>query len=295
MTNAVIAGYARSPFHFAGKGGLARVRPDDLAAQVVRALISRTGVNPEDIEDIIVGCAFPEGEQGLNVARLIGLLADLPLSVAGVTVNRFCGSSMQSIHIAAGQIALGAGDVFVCAGIESMSRVPMMGLQSTDQSGADAVDAGGVYRHGRNRGERGAEMADPSRRAGGVCGTQPSSVAAEAAAGGRFADEIVAITGKGGSDRARRLHSPGHDRGSARRAEAGFRQGWHGDGGHLVAVDRWGGRGAGVQRDLRREARAAAARADQVHRRGRLCAGDHGHRPGRRDEEGTGAGWTRDR
>ena len=127
MTNAVIAGYARSPFHFASKGGLARVRPDDLAAQVVRALITRTGVKPDDIEDLILGCAFPEGEQGLNVARLIGLLADLPLSVAGVTVNRFCGSSMQSIHIAAGQIALGAGDVFICAGAESMSRVPMGG------------------------------------------------------------------------------------------------------------------------------------------------------------------------
>ena len=67
MTNAVIVGYARSPFHFAGKGGLTRVRPDDMAAQVVRALISRTGVNPEDIEDIILGCAFPEGEQGLNL------------------------------------------------------------------------------------------------------------------------------------------------------------------------------------------------------------------------------------
>src|SRR3954470_2846025 len=127
MRNTVIAGYARSPFHFATKGELARVRPDDLAAQVIRGLIERTGVSPADIEDIILGCAFPEGEQGLNVARLIGLLADLPLSVGGMTVNRFCGSSMQSIHIAAGQIALGAGDVFVCAGIESMSRVPMMG------------------------------------------------------------------------------------------------------------------------------------------------------------------------
>ena len=127
MTHAVIAGYARSPFHFAGKGALARVRPDDLAAQVVRGLIAKTRVKPEDIEDIIVGCAFPEGEQGLNVARLIGLLSDLPLSVAGCTVNRFCGSSMQSIHIAAGQIALGAGEVFICAGIESMTRVPMMG------------------------------------------------------------------------------------------------------------------------------------------------------------------------
>ncbi len=128
MTNVVIAGYARSPFHFATKGDLARVRPDDLAAQVVRALIERTRVRPEDIEDLILGCAFPEGEQGLNVGRLVGLLADLPLTVAGMTVNRFCGSSMQSVHIAAGQIQLGAGEVFVCAGVESMSRVPMSGF-----------------------------------------------------------------------------------------------------------------------------------------------------------------------
>ena len=78
--NVVIAGYARSPFHFAHKGELAKVRPDELAAQVVEALIARTGVDPaEDIEDLIVGCAFPEGEQGMNVARLIALLADLPI------------------------------------------------------------------------------------------------------------------------------------------------------------------------------------------------------------------------
>ena len=127
MKNVVIAGYARSPFHFAHKGELTRVRPDDLAGQVVRGLVERTGVNPEDIEDIIVGCAFPEGEQGFNVARLIGFLADLPLSVAGTTVNRFCGSSMQSIHMAAGAIQLDAGEVFVCAGVESMTRVPIGG------------------------------------------------------------------------------------------------------------------------------------------------------------------------
>ena len=127
MKNVVIAGYARSPFHFAHKGELTKVRPDDLAAQVVRGLVERTGVNPEDIEDIIVGCAFPEGEQGFNVARLIGFLADLPLSVAGTTVNRFCGSSMQSIHMAAGAIQLDAGEVFVCAGVESMTRVPIGG------------------------------------------------------------------------------------------------------------------------------------------------------------------------
>ena len=126
--NVVIAGYVRSPFQFAHKGALAKVRPDEMAAQVVRGLIEKTGVDPAGIEDLIVGCAFPEGEQGLNVARLIGFLADLPIGVAGMTVNRFCGSSMQAMHIAAGAIQLDAGEAFVCAGVESMTRVPMAGF-----------------------------------------------------------------------------------------------------------------------------------------------------------------------
>ena len=104
MKDIVIAGYARSPFHFAHKGALTKVRPDDLAAHVVRGLVERTGVNPDDIEDLILGCAFPEGEQGFNMARLVGLMAGLPISVAGATINRFCGSSMQAIHMAAGAI-----------------------------------------------------------------------------------------------------------------------------------------------------------------------------------------------
>jgi acetyl-CoA acyltransferase len=128
MKEAVIVGYVRSPFHFANKGELIRVRPDDLAAAVVKALLAKTGVDPKDIEDLLLGCAFPEGEQGLNVARLIDLIADLPLSVAGATINRFCGSSMQAIHSAAGAIAMGAGEAFICAGVESMTRVPMMGF-----------------------------------------------------------------------------------------------------------------------------------------------------------------------
>ncbi len=126
--NVVIAGYARSPFHFAHKGGLVKLRPDEMAAQVVSGLLDRSGIDPKDIEDLIVGCAFPEGEQGLNVARLIGFLAELPVSVAGTTVNRFCGSSMQAIHMAAGNIQMNAGEAFICAGIESMSRVPMAGF-----------------------------------------------------------------------------------------------------------------------------------------------------------------------
>lgn len=125
---AVIAGYVRSPFHFAAKGELAGVRPDDLAAHVIRELLKRTGANTTDIEDLILGCAFPEGEQGFNVARIIVNIAELPISIGGVTVNRFCGSSMQAIHQAAGAIAIGAGQSFICAGVESMSRIPMGGF-----------------------------------------------------------------------------------------------------------------------------------------------------------------------
>jgi acetyl-CoA acyltransferase len=198
MTNAVIAGYARSPFHFAGKGGLTRIRPDDMAAQVVRALITRTGVNPEDIEDIILGCAFPEGEQGLNVARLIGLLADLPLSVAGVTVNRFCGSSMQSIHIAAGQIALGAGDVFICAGLESMSRVPMMGYNPLlNPALMKAMPA--AYIGMGETAENVARKWQISRSDQEAFAVRSHRRAAAAVAAGGFNDEIVAIAGKSGS------------------------------------------------------------------------------------------------
>ncbi|MDD2658622.1 MAG: thiolase family protein [Methylococcales bacterium] len=128
MKNVVIAGYARSPFTPAFKGALAAVRPDELAAQVIKALVQKTGVDPNDIEDLIMGCAFPEGEQGLNLARLVVHLAQLPVSIAGVTVNRFCGSSMQAIHIATGAIQMNAGEVFICAGVESMSRIPMGGF-----------------------------------------------------------------------------------------------------------------------------------------------------------------------
>lgn len=127
MKNVVIAGYCRSPFAPAHKGLLSRLRPDDLMAQVVKGLLAKTGVNPDDIEDLILGCAFPEGEQGMNLARLVVFLAGLPVSVAGMTLNRFCGSSMQAIHIAAGAIQMNAGDVFICAGVESMSRIPMGG------------------------------------------------------------------------------------------------------------------------------------------------------------------------
>ena len=128
MKHVVIAGFARSALTPAHRGALTRVRPDEMAAAVVRGLIERTGVDLADVEDLIVGCAFPEGEQGLNVARLIGFLADAPHSMAATTINRFCGSSMQSIHTAAGAIQMNAGEAFICAGVESMTRVPLMGF-----------------------------------------------------------------------------------------------------------------------------------------------------------------------
>ena len=125
---AVIAAYARSPFQFARKGAFADIRPDDLAAQVVRGLLARLDLDPALIEDIILGCAYPEGPQGNNMARIVGLLAGLPHTVAGTTVNRFCGSSMQAIHMAAANIEAGMGDAFLCVGVESMSMVPQGGL-----------------------------------------------------------------------------------------------------------------------------------------------------------------------
>src|SRR6478609_9785833 len=95
----VIAGYARSPFHPARRGRLAGVRPDDLAGAVIAALVERTGVDPAALEDVVLGCAFPEAEQGMNLGRIAGMIAGLPRSVAGATVNRLCGSSMQAVHI----------------------------------------------------------------------------------------------------------------------------------------------------------------------------------------------------
>lgn len=129
--NSFIVDYARSPFQFARKGKLAGLRPDDLAGQVVRALMARQPFEADQIEDILLGCAYPEGEQGDNLARVVGFLAGLPDAIAGMTMNRFCGSSMSAIHVAAGSIASGAGEAFLCVGVESMSRVPQGGLSSS--------------------------------------------------------------------------------------------------------------------------------------------------------------------
>jgi acetyl-CoA acyltransferase len=197
MSNAVIAGYARSPFHLATKGALARTRPDELAATVIRGLIQRTGVDAAEIEDVIVGCAFPEGEQGLNVGRLIGLLADLPLRVGGMTVNRFCGSSMSSIHIAVGQIAIGAGEAFICAGVESMSRVPMSGYNPLPNP-ALAAKSKGAYMGMGETAENVAEKWQITREQQETFAVDSQKKAAAAQAAGKLDAEIVPIETKAG-------------------------------------------------------------------------------------------------
>jgi acetyl-CoA acyltransferase len=190
----VIAGYARSPFTPAKKGELAKVRPDELAAQVVRALVERTGVAPADLEDLIVGCAFPEAEQGFNVARLVGFLADMPLSVAGATVNRFCGSSMQAIHMAAGAIQMGAGEVYVCAGVESMTRVPMGGYNPLPHPGLYQRYPQAFVSMGETA-ENLARRYDISRPRQEELALASQRKAAAAQEAGRLAAEIVTING----------------------------------------------------------------------------------------------------
>jgi acetyl-CoA acyltransferase len=197
MKRVVIADYVRSPFTFASKGELVKVRPDELAAQVVKALVARSGVKAEDIEDLILGCAFPEGEQGFNVARLIGFLAGLPQSVAGTTVNRFCGSSMQSIHMAAGAIQMGAGEVFICAGVESMTRVPMMGFNPMPNPALYQMLPAAYMGMGETA-ENVAKKYELSRAEQDTFAEVSQRKAAEARAAGKLSDEIIAIdTGKG--------------------------------------------------------------------------------------------------
>ena len=197
MSNVVIAGYVRSPFHLANKGALRKLRPEDMAAAVIKGLLDKTKVNPAHIEDLAMGCAFPEGEQGFNIARNVVFLAGLPITVAGDTINRFCGSSMQAIHQAAGAIKMGAGEVFICAGIESMSRVPMGGYNPMPNP--TLVNNGSkVYIGMGETAENLAEKYQISRKTQEEFAVESHRRAAAAQAAGKFKDEIIAVKGDGG-------------------------------------------------------------------------------------------------
>ena len=188
---AVISAYARSPFHFAKKGALAEVRPDTLAAGVVRGLLQRTDLDPALLEDVVLGCAYPEASQGNNLARIVGLLAGLPHEVGGMTVNRFCGSSMQAVHIAAAQIEAGMGEAFLCVGVESMTMVPQGGFNfSPSPELKENTDA---YISMGETAENVAQRWNVSRADQEAFAVESHRKAAEARAQGRLAGEIVPV------------------------------------------------------------------------------------------------------
>ena len=131
---AVIVDWLRSPFQRAHKGKLANVRPDEMSGQVIRQLLQRNNIHGSMIDDLILGCAYPEGEQGYNLGRLLTFLGDLPVSVPGTTINRLCGSSMQAVLSAAANIEVGWGDCFLVGGVESMSRIQRRGFNWSPSS-----------------------------------------------------------------------------------------------------------------------------------------------------------------
>ncbi|MNK27444.1 3-ketoacyl-CoA thiolase [compost metagenome] len=188
---AVISAYARSPFHFAKKGALAEVRPDTLAAGVVQGLLQRTDLDPALLEDIILGCAYPEASQGNNLARIVGLLAGLPHEVGGMTVNRFCGSSMQAVHIAAAQIEAGMGDAFLCVGVESMTMVPQGGFNFSPSP--ELLASTDAYISMGETAENVAQRWNVSRADQEALAVESHRKATEARAQGRLAGEIVPV------------------------------------------------------------------------------------------------------
>jgi acetyl-CoA acyltransferase len=193
---AVISAYARSPFHFARKGKLAEVRPDDLGAQVVKGLMERTGLDPALLDDVILGCAYPESSQGNNLARIVSLLAGFPHQVSGMTINRFCGSSMSAIHIAAAQIEAGLGEAYLCVGIESMTMVPQGGYNFSPNPVLLAeTDA---YISMGDTAENVARKYEVSRADQELLAFQSHQKAAAARANGLLKDEIVPIATAGG-------------------------------------------------------------------------------------------------
>lgn len=194
QTSVVICGYKRSPFTFANKGALAKTRPDDMAAEVIKALIAETGVNVNDIEDILMGCAFPEAEQGFNLAKIVAQLIGLPASVAGTTVNRFCGSSMTTIQMAVGYAQMGAGEVFICAGVESMTRIPMGGFNPMPNP-ALGVSYPQAYMGMGETAENLAKKYSISRVEQEQFALSSQQKASAAAAVGKLKSEIVTING----------------------------------------------------------------------------------------------------
>jgi acetyl-CoA acyltransferase len=192
MRNAVIVSAARTAVGKAPKGSLRTTRPDELAAAVVRAVIERAGIDTAEIEDLILGCAFPEAEQGMNVARIVALRAGLPVTTAGATINRFCSSGLQSIAQAAQQIMTGMGDVVIAGGVESMSMVPMVGNKPMPNPTL-ALEHPAVYLGMGLTAENVAKQYEVSREDQDAFALRSHQRAAAAQAAGKFDAEIVPV------------------------------------------------------------------------------------------------------
>ena len=195
MANVVIVEAVRSAVGRALKGSLAQKRPDELAGEVIRALLARVPqVKAEQVEDLVLGCAMPEGEQGLNIARIVGLLGGLSEDSAGMTINRFCSSGLQAIAIAAGSIALGSNDIVIAGGVESMSMVPMTGNKLS--ASPEAMErCASAYTPMGITAENVAAKFNVSRAEQDAFALASHQKAAAARAAGKFEQEIVPVTG----------------------------------------------------------------------------------------------------
>jgi acetyl-CoA acyltransferase len=193
MNEAVIVSAVRTPIGKAPNGALRRTRPDDMGAVVITEALRRApGLEPAEVEDVILGCAMPEAEQGLNVARIASLRAGLPVSASAVTVNRFCSSGLQSIAFAAERIMAGFATTIVAGGAESMSLVPMGGNKIAPNP-ALVETYPDVYLSTGLVAENHAREADASREAQDAFALRSHQRAVAAIDGGRFDDEIVAL------------------------------------------------------------------------------------------------------
>ena len=187
----ILASY-RTPGCRANKGKFRDMRPDDLAAVAIKGLLERTGIDPATVDDVYLGCAFPEAEQGMNVGRVAAMKAGLPVEVPGQTINRFCSSGLQSIASAAERIMLGFDDCIIAGGVESMSSVPLGGLKYSANPGL-AVNWPEAYSSMGITAELVAERYQISRQAMDEFATESNRRAAEAISQGRFKDEIIPI------------------------------------------------------------------------------------------------------
>ena len=193
MRDVVVALALRTPGGRAKKGTFRQTRPDDLGAAVIRALLEQAeNLDPARIGDVLIGCAMPEGEQGMNVGRNLVLLAGLPDSVPGMTVNRFCSSGLETINLAAAEIALGQVDVAIAGGVESMTLVPMGGLRYLPNP-ILAAEAPGTYLSMGLTAERLSERDDIGREAQDAFAYNSHMKAVAAQKDGKYDDELVPV------------------------------------------------------------------------------------------------------